>query len=87
MASYSVHWKTSAAHDLKKLDRQFVSQILSAIEALSENPFPAKCRKLRGSGSSYRVRVGDYRVVYQVDTQGKDVTVFHVRHRKDAYRK
>lgn len=86
MASFNVLWKASAEHDLKRLDRQYIPKILTAIEALSENPFSAKCRKLKGAKSSYRIRIGDYRVVYQVNIQDKTITIYHVRHRKEAYR-
>jgi mRNA interferase RelE/StbE len=87
MVSFNLLWKTSAERDLKKLDRQHIPQILTAIEALSENPFPAQCRKLQGSELSYRIRIGEYRVIYQVDVQNKTVTVYHIRHRKEAYRR
>jgi len=87
MVSFNILWKTSAEQDLKKLDRQYIPKILTAIEALSENPFPAQCRKLKGAESSYRIRIGDYRVVYQANTRGKTVTIYHVRHRREAYRR
>jgi len=86
MASFDILWKRSAEHDLKKIDRQWIPHILKSIEDLSENPITERCRKLRGSESSYRIRVGDYRVIYQVDLERKVVTIFHVRHRKEAYR-
>ena len=87
MASFNVFWKASAEHDLKKLDRQFIPKILTAIDALSENPLSAKCKKLRGAESSYRIRVGGYRVVYQVNTRDKTIVIYHIRHRKEAYRR
>ncbi len=86
MASYSVGWKSSAERDLRALDRRFTKTIVEAVETLAENPFPPKSRKLQGVESSFRLRVGDFRVIYQVDTAGKSVTIFHVRHRKEAYR-
>ncbi|MEW6042303.1 MAG: type II toxin-antitoxin system RelE/ParE family toxin [Elusimicrobiota bacterium] len=64
-----------------------MARILDAIESLAENPFPIQSRKMKGSESSYRLRVGDYRVIYQVDTENKIVTIYHVRHRKDAYKR
>ena len=87
MASFEILWKNSAEHDLRKIDRQYIPQILNAIEGLSENPFPTACRKLRGSESSYRIRIGDHRVIYQVDSRSKRVIVYHVRHRREAYRR
>ncbi|MEW6687153.1 MAG: type II toxin-antitoxin system RelE/ParE family toxin [Candidatus Edwardsbacteria bacterium] len=72
---------------LYKIDLKYISRILDAIKNLAENPFPIQSRKMRGSESSYRLRVGNYRVIYQVDTENKVVTIYHVRHRKDAYKK
>lgn len=62
------------------------SQALAAIERLAENPRPEGCRKLVGSDSSYRIRVGDYRVLYLIEDTVCIVEVERVRHRKDAYK-
>jgi len=86
MASFEIFWKSSAERDLRKIDRQYIPQILRAVESLAENPFPNQLRKLRGSESSYRIRVGSYRVIYQVDSPNRVVTIFHVRHQKEAYK-
>lgn len=86
MGSFKLELKTSLEHDLKKIDRQFIPKILDAIDNLSQNPFPTQSKKLQGTELTYRLRVGDYRVIYQVDGDNNIITVFHVRHRKDAYR-
>jgi mRNA interferase RelE/StbE len=87
MASYEIQWKHSAEKDLRGIDRQYLPRILEAIELLSENPFPSQHRKLHGSESSYLIRIGDYRVIYQVNLENKIIVIYHVRHRKDIYRK
>lgn len=87
MGLYKIEPKGSLEHDLKKIDRQYISRILEAIDGLAENPFPVQSTKMTGSESSYRLRVGDYRIIYQVDTEKKAVTVYHARHRKDAYKR
>ena len=87
MASYEIQWKHSAEKDLRGIDRQFISRILEAVDSLSNDPFPSQHRKLQGSESSYRIRIGDYRVIYQVDIENKIIVIYHVRHRKDIYRK
>jgi len=87
MGLFRIEPKGSLEHDLRKIDRQFVAKILDAIENLSENPFPVQSRKMRGSESSYRLRVGDYRVIYQVDLANKVVIVYHARHRRDVYKR
>lgn len=86
MAVYKIEWKTSAERDIGKIDRRMIIRIISAVDTLNTEPFPEGCRKLEGASSSYRIRLGDYRVIYQVDKKRKTVTVVHVRHRKDAYR-
>jgi mRNA interferase RelE/StbE len=87
MASYEIQWKHSAEKDLRGIDRQFISRILEAVNSLSDDPFPSQHRKLQSSESSYRIRIGDYRVIYQADIENKIIVIYHVRHRKDIYRK
>jgi len=87
MDSYEIQWKSSAGRDLRKIDPQQVSRIIKAIESLVDDPFPPQCHKLRGAERNYRIRVEDYRVIYQVDTKTKVVIIYHIRHRREAYRK
>ena len=87
MASYDIQWKHSAEKDLRGIDRQFISRILEAVDSLYDDHFPSQHRKLKGSESSYRIRIGDYRVIYQIDNKKKLITIYHVRHRKDVYQK
>lgn len=87
MASYEIQWKHSAEKDLRGIDRQYIPRIVEAVQSLLDDPFPPQHRKLHGSESSYRIRIGDYRVIYQVDSEKQLIVIYHVRHRKDAYRK
>jgi mRNA interferase RelE/StbE len=87
MASYKVVPKPSVAKDLRSLPKAAVARILEKIERLGEEPFPQRTVKLEGGEELYRIRVGDYRVVYAVDRNAKQVIVHYVRHRRDAYRK
>lgn len=87
MDSYGIRWKNSAEHDLRNIDHQQIPRVIKAVEALADTPFPSSARKLRGSERIYRIRVGDYRVIYQVDTELKIVIIYHLRHRKRAYRR
>jgi mRNA interferase RelE/StbE len=87
MGSFKIETKGSTEHDLKRIDKQYISKIVEAIENLAENPFPAQSKKLKGSESSYRLRVGDYRVIYQVDHVSKVIVIYHVRHRRDVYKR
>ncbi|MDI6803018.1 MAG: type II toxin-antitoxin system RelE/ParE family toxin [Bacteroidota bacterium] len=87
MGSYSIHWKESAKRDLRGIDRQQIPRIIDSVSTLSNDPYPKQHRKLLGSESSYRIRIGDYRVIYQVNVHDKIIFIYHVRHRKDVYRK
>ena len=60
--------------------------MLESVETLAENPYPVGVRKLEGAEFTYRIRVGDYRVIYEVYNDVLIVEVIRVRHRKDAYR-
>jgi len=87
MATCQIEWKPSALRELKRLDRRVVSRIVDAVASLSVNPLPPGIKKLHGGERSYRMRVGDYRVIYEVFSGRLVVEVIRVRHRKDAYRK
>jgi len=86
MATYLIEWKSSALRELKRLDRQVIPRIVAAVTALASNPFPSGARKLHGGEVTYRIRVGDYRVIYEVVSDRLLIEVVRVRHRKDAYR-
>jgi mRNA interferase RelE/StbE len=66
MDTYSIEWKASAIHELKRIDHKMVARIIAVIEGLKKNPLPAGVRKLQGSLMTYRVRAGDYRIVYEI---------------------
>ena len=87
MALYKINWKSSSEHDLRKIDKQYIPRILDAIESLADNPFPSQSKKLKDSESGFRLRIGDYRIIYQVDSEKKEIIIYHLRHRKDAYRR
>ena len=86
MGSYKIEWKRSAEKELRAIDRQDISKIIEAVESLAINPFPSQSRKLHDVEKSYRIRVGNYRVVYQVDRGKGIISIYHIRHRKDIYR-
>ena len=82
-----VEWKKSTKKDLRKLPVLEANRIIAAVGRLVEQPFPAGVEKLAGSEHAYRIRVGDYRVIYEVVTKLNLIEVQRVRHRKDVYRK
>jgi mRNA interferase RelE/StbE len=84
---YSLFIRQSAAKGIEEIgqkrDRQ---RIVARVSALAENPRPGGCQKLSGLHERYRIRVGDYRVVYAISEQDRAVQVVRVAHRKDVYR-
>lgn len=86
MASYSIEWKTSAAKELRKLPKQIIAKVLAAITDLPANPRPSGVRKLTESENAYRIRIGDYRVVYNIFDKRLVIEIIKVRDRKEAYK-
>jgi len=86
MSLFKVEIKKSALKEIEKLENSAASQIVSKIDALTNNPRPPQSLKLSESERSYRLRVGRYRILYQIDEAVKLVTIYAVGHRKDIYR-
>ena len=87
MASYSLRIKASAAKEIEAIEPLKVRrQVVRRIRRLSENPRPPGCQKLGGQENRYRVRQGDYRIVYSITDQVLTVVVVKVGHRRDVYR-
>ena len=86
MESFEIQWRNSIKKDLRSLPRQEASRIVSAVSELANDPLPHGSQKLSGSERTYRIRVGDYRVVYEVYADLRIVEIQRVRHRKDVYR-
>ena len=86
MASYKIEWKNSAYKELQKLPRPMIAKISVAVLDLSNVPFPHGVKTLVGSEFRYRIRIGDYRVVYEVFENRLIIEIVRVRHRKDVYR-
>jgi len=83
---YEVTLERQAERDLRRLASDLFHRIIPVIRALGREPRPPGCRKLVGGKSDYRVRVGPYRVVYEIDDRAKVVRIMRVRHRSSAYR-
>lgn len=83
---YQILIEKHAERDMKNLPRDLFETVVNHILALKENPRPGGVRKIVGSKSDWRIRIGDYRVIYEIDDKTKAVKVFRVKHRKDVYR-
>lgn len=84
--AYSISYAASAAKALRKLDRAAARRLLQAIERLADDPRPAGCRQLKGGDGEFRIRVGDYRIVYDIEDDRLVVLVLRVGHRREIYR-
>jgi mRNA interferase RelE/StbE len=83
--TYQVVFAQSARKELQRLPREVAQRILARINQLRTNPRPAGSIKLTGSKDLWRVRSGDYRVIYRADDGALLVEIMVVRHRRDAY--
>ncbi len=72
--------------ELKKLDRQIIPRILQAVESLADNPYSSSSKKLIGSNSNYRLRVGNHRIFYNIQSSILTIEIIKVSHRRDIYR-
>ena len=85
MTDYQVKFTTAAAREIRKLDPQIRRRILTSVASLESDPRPDGVRKLTGYDNAWRIRIGDYRLLYEVTDTTVLVTVFRVAHRRDVY--
>ena len=85
MGNYNIAFKPTAEKELNLIPIKFAKQIINKIHLLKHNPRPMSVKKLKND-TSYRIRIGMYRVIYEIDDKNKTVKVYKIRHRKDVYR-
>ncbi len=85
MPDYQLRWSKLSGKELDRLPLQIADRIAERVDRLAEVPRPSGSLKLKGS-SYWRIRIGDYRVLYAIDDAQKFVSILYVRHRKDVYR-
>ena len=85
MTDYVITFARSARKELENLDTLIVNRIFPKIETLAKEVRPAGCRKLQGEKNLWRIRIGDYRVIYAVYESERRVDIIAVRHRSKAY--
>lgn len=84
--TYQVRINKSAKKELNNLPSHVLDRIIPTIKSLEEHPFPSGSKKLKGIEAKYwRVRIGDYRVIYEVNKGVKIIHVIRIAHRKDVY--
>lgn len=85
MASYRIEWRKSTRKAIRKIDKAAIPRIIEAVEELATDPRPINSKKLKGSDSVYRIRVGNYRVLYEICDGLLLVEVVKIGHRRDVY--
>jgi mRNA interferase RelE/StbE len=85
VSSYRVALTSSAEKELHGLPRNVIARIMPRLERLVSAPRPPGCKKLKGGDNEWRIRVGDYRVVYIIDDSARTVDVTRIAHRREAY--
>lgn len=83
---YEIRLRSSAERELRRLPREIVRRMVAAIDKLAEEPRPRGAQKMASIEHTYRIRLGQYRVIYEVDDETRKIVVTRIRHRKDAYR-
>jgi mRNA interferase RelE/StbE len=81
---FNVKISDYAKKELDKIDYKFVDKLFDSLKLLKTNPKPVGSIKLKGD-NAYRIRKGNYRIVYIVDEKNKEVIIYHIAHRKDVY--
>lgn len=83
---YRVAVERRGERDLRRLPLDIRLRVARAMRSLANDPRPAGCRKLAGTKNDWRIRVGDYRVVYEIGDAERLVRVYRIRHRREVYR-
>ncbi|MGO4186395.1 type II toxin-antitoxin system RelE family toxin [Pseudarthrobacter sp. TAF60_1] len=87
MTDYTVEFTAGAAKELRKLEITTRRRILVSIAGLAIEPRPAGCKKLVGEQNAWRIRIADYRVLYEIHDEVLTVTIFRVAHRREVYKR
>ena len=85
MASYSFIIKNAAKKEIKSLPDRYQKKVFYKMKEISNDPFLTGTKKLKDQEDLYRVRVGVYRIIYQIDLAENEINILRVRHRKNAY--
>ena len=85
MASYNIFFKRSAEKELRSIPKPFLSKILEKVKSLAQHPRPHGAQMLKGEKRYFRMRQGDYRIIYEVNDDAKTITIIKIGHRKEVY--
>ena len=83
---YTLELTASAAQEFRALDRQRQRRISTKVSELANDPFPVEVRKFQGEEHHWRIRVGDYRIIYRVEKRRVVIVIVRIGHRREVYR-
>ena len=83
---YSIEFTTAAEKDILRLPHPIHERVEYVVDQFQSDPRPMHCKKLRGLSNMWRVRIGDYRILYNINNKQKRITIYRILHRKDVYR-
>jgi len=83
---FKIDVKKSAQKDIRDLPEYIISKIIEIIDELKISPLPHGAIKLKGADNLYRIRIGDYRIIYEIQYEQNLIIIQYVRHRRDAYK-
>ena len=86
MEPFKIQWKSSAVKELQKLPQEIIRKIHHAVEDLGQNPHPYGSKKLVGSENGFRIRLGDYRIIYTITSKTLTIEIVRIGHRKNVYK-
>ena len=84
--AYKIVFARSALKQLEKLPQEVKQRVAGSLPLLQENPRPPQCKKLKGQENTYRLRFGDYRLIYEISEKMKSIYVLRCLHRREVYR-
>ncbi len=84
---YQVIVRRSAQKDMRRIPRMILEHIIQCMIDLETNPFPSGVKPVSGYPHYFRIRIGQYRMIYEVKTQIRIITIMRIGHRRDVYRK
>jgi len=84
--SYHLVIANSAKHDMRRLESSLQQRIATRLQILDKTPRPPGVKKLRDRENQWRIRVGDYRIIYEIDENERLVIILRIKHRREAYR-
>ena len=86
IANFNIQFKSSAAKEFRNLPQEIKNRVISKIDSLPSNPLPKEVKKLKGKNDFYRLRVGVYRIVYEIHQNEMIIIITRIRHRRDVYK-